>query len=524
MAYKVLYRKYRPKDFDNLYGQDSIKEVLIEEIINNKIAHAYIFSGPRGTGKTSSAKIFAKSVNCIDLQKGNPCNKCQFCLNYEENPDIIEIDAASNNGVDEIRNLRENIKLLPTSAKYKVYIIDEVHMLSQSAWNAFLKTLEEPPQHVIFILATTELQKIPITVLSRCQRFSFKKITTEAISKNIKRIAKNEEMDIDEEAVEYISTLADGAMRDALSIFDQVSLGNKRITIDIVQNYFGYINSEKINDIFTSFKQGKYKKIVKIFDDISIKGIDNNNLINTLINALYKEELKRHEKKSILDNSEIIRKLSLEISQCYNKNNVIDLLKIIFLSYMDQEKSENIISREIILKNNNEFSAEEKLELVDYASDIPDERVICCRINNAFVDASKKLKEDLKDQWKKYVDNIRAKDSDLLAIIEDNNVEVVSKTNVIFSNNSLSTSILFNSKLEDIEQSFNKETKVKYKFICLSIERWKEEKQKYIIKSKTEKYSLIEEDKMIVNCSKKENSKLIKEVSNIFDENIIEIK
>ena len=169
MAYKVLYRKYRPQNFNDLYGQDSIKEILKDSIINNKLAHAYCFNGPRGTGKTSTAKLFAKAINCENAKDGIACGECNSCKNFNENPDIIEIDAASNNGVEEIRELRDNVKILPSNSKYKIYIIDEVHMLSQSAWNAFLKTLEEPPKHVIFILATTEIQKVPITVLSRCQ-------------------------------------------------------------------------------------------------------------------------------------------------------------------------------------------------------------------------------------------------------------------------------------------------------------------------------------------------------------------
>ena len=176
MAYKVLYRKYRPDDFSNIIGQDYTITMLKNSITTGKHAHAYIFTGPRGTGKTSSAKVFAKALNCENPNNGNPCNECSFCLGFKENPDIIEIDAASNNGVDEIRELINNIKLVPSSSRYKIYIIDEVHMLSDSAFNALLLTLEEPPEHVVFILATTDIQKVPITILSRCQRFDFKPI------------------------------------------------------------------------------------------------------------------------------------------------------------------------------------------------------------------------------------------------------------------------------------------------------------------------------------------------------------
>ena len=181
MEYQVLYRKYRPHDFDSLVGQEYTKKLLKNSVINNKFAHAYIFTGPRGTGKTSSAKIFAKAINCLHSVDGNPCNKCKNCVNFDSSPDIIELDAASNNGVDDIREIINNVRLAPSSMKIKVYIIDEFHMLSTSAFNALLLTLEEPPKDVVFILATTDIQSVPITVLSRCQRFDFKPISLQDI-------------------------------------------------------------------------------------------------------------------------------------------------------------------------------------------------------------------------------------------------------------------------------------------------------------------------------------------------------
>ena len=267
MAYKVLYRKYRPKDFNELYGQDTIKKLLIESIKSEKISHAYLFSGPRGTGKTSTAKLFAKTINCENSQNGIPCNKCNSCLHYEENTDIIEIDAASNNGVDEIRELRENAKILPTISKYKIYIIDEVHMLSQSAWNAFLKILEEPPSHIIFILATTEIQKIPVTILSRCQRYTFNKINNDTITKNLELISKNENINITPEALKYIAFLADGAMRDALSILDQLSKENIKIDIELIQKTYGLIKDEEINAIFDNLSIGEINNFIKLITE-----------------------------------------------------------------------------------------------------------------------------------------------------------------------------------------------------------------------------------------------------------------
>ena len=218
--YQALYRKYRPKNLDEVGGQDTIVKIIKNSILNNKINHAYLFAGPRGTGKTSVAKIFAKMVNCENLEKGNPCGKCTSCT-VPNNSDIIEIDAASNNGVDEIRELRNKVNLVPSYGKYKVYIIDEVHMLTTGAFNALLKTLEEPPAHIIFVLATTDPHKIPETILSRCQRLDFKKISENNIVKRLSEIANIENIDIEEPALYEIARLSDGGMRDSIGMLDQ---------------------------------------------------------------------------------------------------------------------------------------------------------------------------------------------------------------------------------------------------------------------------------------------------------------
>ena len=293
MSYKALYRTYRPQIFKDVTGQEVVVKTLQNAIKNNKISHAYLFCGPRGTGKTSIARIFAKALNCTNLNVNEPCDECISCKEISQgiNPDVIEIDAASNNGVDEIRDIREKVKYLPSGSKYKIYIIDEVHMLSGGAFNALLKTLEEPPKHVVFILATTEPQKLPATIVSRCQRYEFKSLGVEEISERLKQICDLEDVTITEEALNSISESAEGAMRDPLSILDQaISYGNKNIQIDDINGVTGSLSFDKVIGLGNAIENKNIHNTLEIIHELLSCGKEISKIINGLL-VFYRDVL-----------------------------------------------------------------------------------------------------------------------------------------------------------------------------------------------------------------------------------------
>ena len=293
MTYKALYRTYRPQKFSEVVGQEHIVRTLQNSILNNKISHAYLFSGPRGTGKTSVARIFAKTLNCENQENVEPCGVCLSCIEIAQSnsPDVVEIDAASNNGVDEIREIRDKVKFLPAGSKYKIYIIDEVHMLSQGAFNALLKTLEEPPKHVIFILATTEPHKVIPTILSRCQRFDFKTLSVQEIANVVRTVSKEEGFKISEEAIIGISEGAEGGMRHALSYLDQAaSFTDDEITIDDVNSVTGNLSFDKILELAKHFEDKNLAEGLKIVNDLIIMGKETIKIVSALL-QFYRDSL-----------------------------------------------------------------------------------------------------------------------------------------------------------------------------------------------------------------------------------------
>lgn len=507
MSYKVLYRKYRPDSFEQIVGQNSIVNILKNSITSGNIAHAYIFTGPRGTGKTSTAKVFAKALNCTSPKNGEPCGKCDNCINFKTNPDIIEIDAASNNGVDEIRELRSNITLAPSSSKYKVYIIDEVHMLSTGAFNALLKTLEEPPEHAIFILATTEIYKVPITILSRCQRYDFKKIGEKEMIEHLEKICSDENIKYENGALEEIYSLSEGCLRDSLSILDQISKNNEKITVDLILNDYNIISNKKIDKLLEHTFNGNISKVIDELDEYSKTGANVQKMISRMIKYLETIAIDIKIKKENRYNFENIKILMELLNDCYIdariNENTFSMVKLAFLEVAPSKE----------IKEKEKYKKEEKVEVKEEESKyvVVAGNGVDIRINNTFVEANKKSLENLCELWKSFGKG------NLSGInLTEYQPVVASDKYSIFTVDEESLSDLFNIKSETIEKMLKKND-INIKVVAITNERWEKEKNEYVKNRGKKKYEYIEEPQ------EKMDMKANEEIEKIFLDKTVEI-
>ena len=525
--YQALYRKYRPSNFSEVIGQDIITKTLVNALENKKITHAYLFTGPRGTGKTSIAKIFAKTVNCENPKEGIPCNICVSCtqINKKQSTDIIEIDAASNNGVNEIRNLKSKITLVPSNSKYKVYIIDEVHMLTEEAFNALLKTLEEPPKHVIFILATTEPQKLPSTILSRCQRYDFKRIPNEKIVDRLKYICKEENIKASVEALEEIARISDGGMRDSISMLDQViSYKNNDIDISDVHTINGTLTQKEIGELMESIFNKNIEKTLDLIDIYNSNGKNIIKLVDEIIFYLrnlliYKTVPNYLSIKNIYIEPYKYIDTNISFEQIYNLINSFNNLKtkmkdtsnfktlfeIEILKYLGENK--NNISQEIktekipvekgVEKNKKESNSDKKNSLETINSDIKN-----IRITNTLSRFDKKAMLNLKsktDSIRFYLlDNEYGK---YAALLLDGTIKAASDEYIIYVYKSPEDVELFNSNLNIVEDVLEKSFKEKYRLIAVTMDDWEIIKNDF--NNKKKKYEYIEEK---IKEQKKEES------------------
>lgn len=524
MKYQALYRKYRPKTFDDVYGQQIVVQTLKNVIKNNKLTHAYLFVGPRGTGKTSIAKIFAKTINCLHPEDGLSCEKCDICIsnNSNENVDIIEMDAASNNGVDEIREIRNHITLLPTVSKYKIYIIDEVHMLTTGAFNALLKTLEEPPEHIIFILATTEPHKIPLTIMSRCQSFEFKPIPVATIKERLKYICAQENINIDDKSLNLIAEESNGGLRDAVSMLDQLNayadgnikyedvlLLNGRINDNEIEKFMTEMVNDDLNSVFTKIEswQEEGKNFIYICEDfirflrnelIKFKLENNSNIVNLI------------GENKIIEVIMILNKISNDMKISKDKKVSFDVTIINITNIL---KNKQMFENNTCTSNNIkiENKTPEKVEIKEekpQTVEVPIketknytlyDELMNIRLNNTLGIADKKSKIE----YENAVENLKNDISDLnklkiINLLDDTKITAGSKDGIILTTDSDNILHDLYDNMELLEESLESLLGKKVKVCILLDELWNKKRIIYVEKIKNkEKIDIIDEEDIL---------------------------
>lgn len=569
MAYTALYRKYRPSNFASVVGQEVVVDILKNSILNNKVSHAYLFTGPRGTGKTSIAKILAHAVNCLNFN-GDICGECEVCKNLEINDsDIIEIDAASNNGVDEIRTLRDNVKLLPSFCKYKIYIIDEVHMLSTGAFNALLKTLEEPPSHVIFILATTEPNKIPLTILSRCQRFDFNKISNENLVSRLLYIATQEGKIVDKSILEYIAEISDGGLRDAINLLDQViSLSQESVTLEEIDRLSGRISQNTLFELLNAISTGNYVSILNISDiiygegknykDIAdgmlaiVRDLSINFEVDSYFNKDYSSKLATINIPfdKLISITSLLNELIKELKNSNDPKMLFDIYMVNICNSLSSKgnlsvKKEYINNSQTVeLKNkevNNISNIKENKEKLDINKDSDEETINeetvntsndtingdlkNIRINNVLAEADKSILNNIVKSYDKIGDYVSNKIYNTLSILLlDGHVVVASTKYLLFAFESEEDVTLFDNNYKQIELFIKKVFEETYKVAAVTKKEWQRIKEDFIKNKKNQiPYVFIDENDvkldMGVSFNDLENSAL-----DLFGEDTISVR
>ena len=548
--YQALYRKYRPKTFEDVIGQKTIIKTLENSIVNDRITHAYLFTGPRGTGKTSIAKIFARVINCQNRENFTPCNNCVSCT-QKQNIDIIEMDAASNNGVDEIREIRDKVNLVPSFGKYKVYIVDEVHMLSNQAFNALLKTLEEPPSHVIFILATTEPHKIPETILSRCQRYDFKKISENDIVERIKYICKEENIEIDEDAIKLIAKVSDGGLRDSISLLDQlIAYTEDKITVKDVNDVYGVISKEEICNLLLKIFDSNLNESFNEVNNLDENGKNLSKIIeqiiefikNTLIyfndsNYFNEEDKKLYNKiASKVNEIKLYESIDILLDTLKSSKNTNNIKLLIELAIIRLNKKQNVVIETI--KKEKSIPIIEKVEKIEpkivehkIENNVQDlsklKELKQLRIENTLAKFSKKDLLEFKKNIALIEDYLMDPEySNLVSLILDGEVKAKGEKNLLFVYKINNLEEVFNTSLIEIQKLFLKTFKEEYKPIAISESEWEPIKEKFnkSLKEKKKIYEYKEEKINLEELLKKEEIKqqdTKNEIEEMFDEEIV---
>ena len=569
MEYLALYRKYRPKELEEVVGQNEIKRILASSVKHDTITHAYLFSGPRGTGKTTMAKILAKMVNCEHPVNGHACNKCNTCLNILNSNDVIEIDAASNNGVDEIRDLREKANLVPSTAKYKVYIVDEVHMLTTQAFNALLKTLEEPPKHVIFILATTEYYKIPLTITSRCQKFQFNKICNDDIVNRLKEIANLEKIDITEDALFEIAKISDGGMRDSINFLDQLrSFNTSQITINDVYDVCGNVSVNEVTDLFNNIRENNAENVTSFFENMNLNGKNFSKFFEDIIGFLNDVILakKNVNNKYIHNDIDSVRYIAnlFNVAEIFkiieNINKIMEKCKVIsrqstfvisnmLLLMYDLNEKNNIsdicTNNKINLTSNqdNKFvnSNDNGVNMISNSDNSINDRISKDNIynnnlflknkdiiiNNTFALASKNVKNNLQEKFDKISDYLTDKKyMAAVGALIDTNIEVAGAGYLILSamNDAIIDKIYKNYYL--CLEFLNKLFDEKFNFVVISQDEWNILRDQYIknIRNGTKYYVKKIENTLIDDNVVSREPSVVDKLFQLVGEDVIEFK